>query len=151
MSKTFELREGQPVILQAGEGEKIDEIGNLTAKVLDAESGGGCFIFEGIIPPGEGIGLHLHRGEVEVLYMLDGEVEVQGGERVETLKKGGIGSFPINCPHRIQNVSDKPATALFFTVPGRLEGFFRAIRGVTNEADLAKIAADYETEFIIPG
>ncbi len=49
----------------------------VTFLVGGAESGGACFIIEGMAPPGGGPPAHVHHFEEESLYILQGNITVQ--------------------------------------------------------------------------
>ena len=54
-----------------GPGDRV------TFLVTGAESHGGCFIVEGMVPPGGGPPPHIHRFEDESFYILEGAATFQ--------------------------------------------------------------------------
>src|SRR6516165_4254366 len=66
-----------------GPGDRV------TFLVTGAESGGGCFIIEGMACPGGGPPPHVHRFEDESFYILQGTVTIQaaGGH---SMRRRGI-------------------------------------------------------------
>jgi len=81
-------------------------------------------IVECIEPPGSGAPMHVHHGEVEAFYILEGTVELVCGEEKLTGRAGDFVYTPKNLAHKFTVVGDKPARVLmFFSRPG-FEMFF---------------------------
>jgi len=73
----------------------------VTFLVTGAQSGGACFIFEGITPPGGGPPPHIHHREEESFYLLQGTLTIQvAGETIQAspgdfvhIPRGTVHSF----------------------------------------------------------
>ena len=65
--------------------------------------------------------------------MLEGEHELQVGERIHHVGPGRMVFAPRGIPHSQRRVVPRTGRVLVLTVPGGLEGFFRALA----EADAA--------------
>jgi quercetin dioxygenase-like cupin family protein len=76
------------------------------------------------LEPGGSIDWHLHDVE-ESFYVLDGEVEVETGEGVFTLRPGDYGVFPVSAPHAWRNVAERPARWADMSAP---QGRFGDVR-----------------------
>jgi formylglycine-generating enzyme required for sulfatase activity len=139
-----------PTIIAASEGKKLDAAGNFTVKVPSELSGGAYFIFEAVLPPGTGVQLHRHVFQDEIIYLLEGEMEVQLGDKVYRARPGDIGNFTRGTPHGFHCVSDVPARAVLTVIPGGLERFFEQTRAMTDPVEIAKLAARYGMEFLGP-
>jgi sulfatase modifying factor 1 len=139
-----------PACVRAGEGTKLDDAGNFTQKVSSEMSGGAYFIFEAVLPPGDGVQLHRHVNQDEVFYVLDGTFELQIGDDIYKVTKGDLGNLTKPVPHRMHNVGTTPAKALFTVVPGGLEVFFEQSRGMTDPKKIAALAKTFGMEFLGP-
>ena len=62
--------------------------------------------------PGGVLGSEAHqRGSIECLSVLEGELEVEVGEVVRRARVGETLRYRCDMPHRIRNLTDKPAHA----------------------------------------
>jgi mannose-6-phosphate isomerase-like protein (cupin superfamily) len=81
-------------------------------------------IVECIEPPGSGAPMHVHHGEAEAFYLLEGTVEVICGAEKVTAHPGDFIYAPKDVAHKFTVVGGKPARLLmFFSRPG-FEMFF---------------------------
>jgi quercetin dioxygenase-like cupin family protein len=75
-------------------------------------------------PAGGGAPLHVHHGEAEGFYILDGSIELTCGAQTVTAHAGDFVYTPRDVPHKYAVVGDKPARVLLlFSRPG-FEMFF---------------------------
>jgi hypothetical protein len=59
--------------------------------------------------------------------------------------------MPMGLPHGIFNRSGEDATSLFWVAPTRdLRGLFERIHNLTDPADVVRIAAEHEVNFLPP-
>jgi len=81
-------------------------------------------IVESTEPPGSGAPLHVHHGEAEGFYILEGTVELTCGAETVTAHAGDFVYTPKDVPHKYVVTGDKPARMLLlFSRPG-FETFF---------------------------
>ena len=81
-------------------------------------------IVESTEPPGSGAPLHVHHGEAEGFYILDGTVELTCGGQTVTAYAGDFVYTPKDVPHKFVVAGDRPARMLMlFSRPG-FEMFF---------------------------
>jgi quercetin dioxygenase-like cupin family protein len=74
--------------------------------------------------PGVGAPLHVHHGEAEGFYILDGTIELTCGTQKVVGHEGDFLYAPKDVPHKYTVAGDKPARLLlFFSRPG-FEMFF---------------------------
>jgi quercetin dioxygenase-like cupin family protein len=115
-----------PVVRNAAEGERLRFWGGgiLTIKATSAETGGSLLLFEDSMVRGKTTPLHVHAGEDETLYVLEGEllVHVDGDEHV--LGEGGLVFAPRGVPHAFL-VTSATARLLTLLTPGSAESFYR--------------------------
>ena len=55
-------------------------------------------------PPHSGLPLHIHHREDEAMYILEGEYEIQCGDRTIRATKGTFVFLPRGIPNRFENV-----------------------------------------------
>lgn len=107
------------VIKEAGEGEKLWFAGGglLTMKASSAETGGAFALFEDREVLGKPTPLHLHPGDDETLYVLEGEILVYLDGKEHTVGRGGTFFAPRGVPHAFL-VTSETAHLLCLAVPG---------------------------------
>lgn len=74
----------------------------------DADSNGECTLVEVELADGGGVGLHYHKTYSESFECLDGEVEIQLGKTIHTLKAGQSATAEPRINHLFRNRSGKP-------------------------------------------
>ncbi len=117
-----------PLHTASGSGKALWGPGDLyTYLVTGAQSGGAVFAMEADVPHGAGPPPHVHSREDETLYILDGELEVQLDNEVQTVSKGDFVWLPKGVPHRFTNLSGKPARMILSFQPAGIERFFEEV------------------------
>ncbi|HEY6901789.1 MAG TPA: cupin domain-containing protein [Puia sp.] len=96
-----------------------------TVHLSGIETGNELSLFEAHMAAGCDSGLHVHANEDEVVYVLEGELELTIGDGPLTLKAGGSHFIPRNTPHRLYNKKTKAARVLLLNTPGTLDPFIR--------------------------
>lgn len=100
-------------------------------KVAAADTGGALSVFE--FRGKGGWPQHLHREQDEWLYVVDGEIACEVGDRRLRLKRGESVFVPRTVAHAWASRGEVPATVLQVYQPaGRLEQFFREIGRFTD-------------------
>ena len=94
--------------------------------------------------------MHVHHGDDEFLYVIDGHLLVQAGEQRHDLGPGCFAWLPRQVPHAFANVSASPVHLVGGAVPGGIEEFFAAqgayfaqLQGPPNPERLAAIWAGH--------
>ena len=77
-----------------------------------ADTNGECTLVEVELADGGGVGLHYHKTYSEKFDCLEGEVQVQLGKTLHTLKAGETATAQPNTNHLFRNSSGKPAKFL---------------------------------------
>jgi quercetin dioxygenase-like cupin family protein len=98
-----------------------------TFLVTGDQTGGAYFVMEGLVPSGGGPPPHVHSREDETLYILDGECEVQVGEKTFTALAGDFVSLPRDTVHRFANIGDGPMRLILTFAPAGIERFFEEV------------------------
>ena len=82
-------------------------------------------LIEQVLPPGFTPPLHIHHGEDEAFYLLEGEASFTCGEQTAKAKPGTFIFFPRDIPHWFRIEGDQPARLLQFNFLAGLENFFK--------------------------
>ena len=94
-----------------GPGDKV------TFLVTGEQSGGACFIFETMVPPGGGPPPHLHRHEDESFYLLQGNLTIQAGGRTYQASRGDFIHLPRGIEHSFKNERNVDARMIVTASP----------------------------------
>ncbi|GAC1601275.1 MAG: hypothetical protein NVS3B21_28790 [Acidimicrobiales bacterium] len=110
------------LFLQAGESRPTRvPLPNMTFKALGSDTGGAYSLseFEATydIPP------HVHLGDDEGIYMLEGEADVRIGDTEQRVGPGGFVFMPRGIAHSITCASPPPIRALCISSPPGLQHF----------------------------
>jgi len=81
-------------------------------------------VIEIVSPPGKGVSLHVHQREDELVYLLEGEIEVTLGDQTMTAVPGVMALLPRGIPHGFTNNGDKPSRLLDTILPGQFDNYF---------------------------
>ena len=121
----------QPIAIPSGSGKQFKFMG-VTHKLTQPQTGGAFYIFEAEFEPETGNSLHVHRYEDEVVYVLQGGIEIRLDNRKLQVDPGGVAHLPKNIPHALFNPWKTSLKFLTMTVPGGMEYFFDEL-GIANE------------------
>jgi quercetin dioxygenase-like cupin family protein len=124
--RAAEMTEGKSIVRADGEGERLRFWGGgvLTMKATAEETGGAFLLFEDSMARGKTTPLHIHAGEDEALYVLDGEILVHIDGADHAVRQGGLAVAPRGVPHAFL-VTSETARVLTLQTPGSAEGFYR--------------------------
>jgi quercetin dioxygenase-like cupin family protein len=98
-----------------------------TFLVTGAQSNGGYFIMEGVIPPGGGPPLHIHHREEESLYILEGMLEITLSEKKIEATTGDFVQISRGLVHAFHNVGNATARLLLFFSPAGMDKYFEEV------------------------
>jgi quercetin dioxygenase-like cupin family protein len=114
----------QAVIMEAKEGRALWHLGALLSfKALGEETNGEFWALEGLADSNLIIPLHAHSREIEVWYVLEGQIRFTIGEQQQTLGPGAFAYIPRNMPHTFQVLSGT-ARWFGFGSPAGLDQWF---------------------------
>jgi len=112
-----------PKLLLAGEGELFQMLNLTFTQKINSDNTQGAWVMHEITGClGEGAPLHSHPW-AETFYVLDGEVEVQVGNRKATATPGTLMHVPENVAHSFGISS--PISRMLEIIPASAEGFYR--------------------------
>jgi mannose-6-phosphate isomerase-like protein (cupin superfamily) len=143
---------GQPVAVQPGAGQRLPNLG-VTHLLTSAQTGGAYYLCEAIFGPESGSPLHIHHREDEVIYVLDGTLDVRLDKDTLHIPTGGVVHLPKKFPHALYNPLQTPLKIMVHAIPGGLEGYFdeveAALQAGSLDADMhTSISAKYGLEWL---
>jgi quercetin dioxygenase-like cupin family protein len=108
--------------LGPGEGRAHDFHGaSVVIKASGADTLGQLAVMEFTYPPALSVHPHVHDGEDEMFYLLDGELSGYCGDDRWTATAGSFVFVPRDRLHGFTVTSDRPARAIVITGPPRLD------------------------------
>jgi quercetin dioxygenase-like cupin family protein len=106
------------------EGPALSFLNTLTfIKAHSAQTGGAFGLIEQLAPVGSGSPYHIHRGEDESFYILEGQLEFLSEGKRFIHGPGGYVFLPRDIAHGFRVVGTEPARFLILVCPGGFEGF----------------------------
>jgi len=109
---------GQGLISLAGEGKSFQALGITWAfKALGEQTGGTLETIVVVFPPSVQLPTHVHRQFDEAIYVLEGRLTVQVGDRTVTVRAGSFAFVPRGTVHRVENRGTSPAKILLWEAP----------------------------------
>jgi quercetin dioxygenase-like cupin family protein len=140
-----------PGITPAGQGEggiTWNILGQTYRPVAHSES---CFAFDTLFPDGTFVPPHIHATQDEFIRVLEGRFDLVLDGKPVVATAGDLVRMPMGIMHGIWNKSGAPVRALFWVSPARsLETLFQRIHNVPDPAEVIRIAAEHEVEFLPP-
>ena len=102
-------------------------------------------------PPGTFVPPHIHPTQEEFIYVLDGRFDLLLDGKPATAATGDLICLPRNIAHGIFNNSATPDTCLFWVAPtAKLWDLFQALHNVPDPAEVVRLAALHEVNFLPP-
>ena len=142
----------QPVVIPPGSGKVLRFLG-VTHKLTGAQNGGAYYLCEAEFGPESGSPLHIHHYEDEVIYVLDGAIDIRLDNQKLNAPSGAIVHLPKNIPHALQNPLKTPLRILVYAIPGGLENYFDEVETALQSGSLDdethnKISMKYGLEWL---
>jgi quercetin dioxygenase-like cupin family protein len=110
-----------------------------------------AFIWHASVPDGTFVPPHIHPTQDEWIIVLDGNLEVEFGADVHKAGPGDTVRMPMGVAHGIFNRSGAEAKVVFGVAPSRkLYDLFCVLDGVTDPAELVRLSALHEVDFLPP-
>lgn len=130
----------------------------ITLKILlsGADTDGQQAVFEDIVEPGIGPGLHIHHHQDEIFFFLEGDFIAEvDGQRFE-FKAGDVAFIPRGKAHAFKNVGSSPGRLRYIFSPAlTIEEMFREFHAALLAGNLdfdkmAEISLRHGQEFVGP-
>lgn len=142
----------QPLIILPGSGKVLEFMG-VTHKLMQPQTGGTFYLFEVEFEPETGNSLHVHRNEDEVVYVIEGTIQIRLDNQKLLASAGGVAHLPKNIPHALYNPMKTTLKLIAMTIPGGLEDFFDELSaandaGTLNDMTHKEISRKYGIEWL---
>ncbi len=103
------------------------------------------------LPAGTFVPPHIHPTQDEFIYMLEGQLTFWLDGKETPANPGDLARLPMGIPHGIFNKADATARCLFWVSPTRkLFDLFNAIHNVPDPAEVVRLSASHEVNFLPP-
>lgn len=142
----------QPILVPPNSGKVLEFIG-ITHKLTPQQTGSGYYLFEFEFEPESGNSLHVHQREDEVVYVIEGAIEIRIADQKLQAVTGGIAHLPKRIPHALHNPLKTTSRYLGLAIPGGMEHFFDALvtaqeSGELDQAAHRKISLQYGIDWL---
>ncbi|UCD41041.1 MAG: cupin domain-containing protein [Chloroflexota bacterium] len=142
----------QPIVVPPGSGKELKFLG-VTHKFIDHQTNGAFYLFEFEFDPESGNRLHVHSYEDEIVYVLEGAVEIRLDNQKLQTGAGGIANLPKKIPHSLYNPLKTRSRYLALAIPGGMERFFDDLSAAKENSTLddvthRKISRKYGIEWL---
>ena len=138
-------------ITRAGEGFAGTSWSILGQVYFPKASSDSSFAFETNSEPGQFVPVHIHPNQDEFILVQEGELSLKLDGVWSVAKAGDLVRMPRGIPHGYFNKGDVPAKALFWVSPaGKLEDLFNALHDLTDVAEVIRLSALHEVDFLPP-
>jgi len=110
-----------------------------------------AFIWHADVPADTFVPPHIHPTQDEWIVMLEGNLEIEFLGDVHKAGPGDTVCMPMGEAHGIFNRSGEGAKCIFGVAPARkLFDLFKQLDGVTDPAELVRLSALHEVDFLPP-
>jgi mannose-6-phosphate isomerase-like protein (cupin superfamily) len=142
----------KPFVVPPCSGKVLKLVG-VTHKLVSQQTGGGYYLFEAEFDPESGNRLHVHTYEGEVVYVLQGAIQIRLGDGELGASEGGVAHLPKGIPHALYNPLKVPLRILALAIPGGMEQFFDELEsamqdGSMDDAKHREISRKYGIEWL---
>ena len=140
-----------PGITPAGQGDGGTVWDILGQTYYLKESTESSFAFEVVGEPGTFVPPHVHPTQDEFIYLVEGQMELTLAGATHVLDAGGLARMPRGIAHGYKNIGGRTVRALFWVSPGRkLHELFGRLHGLSDPAEVVRISATCEVDFLPP-
>ena len=142
----------QPVVIPPDSGKVLNFLG-VTHKLTRQHNGGAYYLFEFAFDPESGNRLHVHSYEDEVVYVMEGAIQIRLGHEKRQAVVGGVAHLPKHVPHALYNPLKTPSRYLAIAIPGGMENFFDELNvaleaGTLDDVMHKEISRKYGIEWL---
>lgn len=148
----MKLNPPQPIVVPPDSGKVLKLLG-VTHKLISQQTNSGYYLFEFEFDPESGNSIHVHRYEDELVYVLEGAIEIRLDTQKLRAVTGGVAHLPKQIPHALYNPLKTPSRYLAMAIPGGMESFFDELSaaqetGVLDDATHKRISQKYGIEWL---
>lgn len=116
-ARMISLNEGHHILHPTG--------AHMNIKVFSSETGGIYSLMETVLPPGGVVPRHIHKGEDENNFIIEGQMTMQIGDAIYLAGPGSYVVAPKGIQQYFKNEGDTDCRFLTTFTPGGAEGFFK--------------------------
>ena len=144
----------EPVVVLPDSGEQLNIAGSKTFHKIKSSATNGVFsVLEFITPPGKSVALHVHEREDELVYLLEGEIEVTLGNQKMKAVPGVTALLPRGIPHGFTNIGNKPSRLVDTILPGQFDNYFVELAalyaaGEPSEEQIDALSRKYRIRYL---
>jgi quercetin dioxygenase-like cupin family protein len=110
-----------------------------------------AFVWHATMPADTFVPPHIHTTQDEWIVIIEGDLEIEFLADVHKAGPGDTVCMPMGEAHGIFNRSGKEATCIFGVAPARkLFDLFKQLDGITDPAELVRLSALHEVDFLPP-
>lgn len=114
-----------PIIIPPGGGQEFAlNGGSFVHKVNSKDTNGVFSVIEIVTPPNGGIDVHVHENEDELVFLLEGVIEVTLGDQKMKAVPGIMALLPRGIPHGFVNIGDTVSRLSVTIMPGEFDNYF---------------------------
>ena len=143
-----------PIVVLPEGGDRLNIAGGeFIHKVKSADTNNVFSVIEIITPPGKGVALHVHENEDELVYLLQGEIEVTLGDQTMLAVPGVTALLPRGVAHGFTNVGDTPSIVIDTILPGSFDNYFAEMaklyeKGEPTEKQIDALSEKYSIRYL---
>lgn len=142
----------KPIVVHPGSGRVLKILG-VTHKLTSQQTGSDYYLFESEFDPESGNRLHVHSYEDEIVYVLQGTIQIRLGNDKLEASAGGVVHLPKWIPHSLYNPLKVPLRILALAIPGGIEQFFDELESALqadtmDDAKHREISQKYGIEWL---
>ena len=136
-----------PIIVVPDGGNVLNIAGGeFIHKVKSQDTNNVFSVIQIVTPPGKGVSVHVHENEDELVYVLEGEIEVSLGDQTMLAVPGVMALLPRGIPHGFTNVGDKPSVVIDTILPGQFDNYFVEMAALYNNGEPTQAEVDALSE-----
>ena len=140
------FRQNPLVVLPEG-GDRLNIPGSeFVHKIKSSDTDNVFSMIVIITQPGKGVDLHVHENEDELVYLLQGEIEVTLGDQKMLAVPGVTALLPRGIAHGFTNVGDTPSIIIDTILPGRFDNYFAELSGLYKKGEPSQNEIDALSE-----
>lgn len=143
-----------PIIVVPDGGEVLNIAGGeFVHKVKSQDTNNVFSVIQIVTPPGKGVLPHVHDNEDELVYVLEGEIEVSLGDQTMLAVPGVTALLPRGISHGFTNVGDKPSIVIDTILPGQFDNYFVEMaalykNGEPTEEEVDALSRKYSIRYV---
>ncbi len=143
-----------PIIVVPDGGDVLNIAGGeFIHKVKSRDTNNVFSVIQIVTPPGKGVAAHVHENEDELVYVLQGEIEVSLGDQTMLAVPGVTALLPRGISHGFTNVGERPSIVIDTILPGQFDNYFVEMaalyeNGEPSQAQIDALSEKYHIRYV---